>query len=661
MTHFLARSLQRKIGAILVLLLALTILEVAGVLVMLRQQQADALVVNVAGRQRMLSQKMSKYALMITHGDKAAREGLGAASDLFARSLRGLIDGDIEAGLPPASAAVRPALAALKSEWEPFYAAIRSLRAGPPGPKFDHPLRAETPGPTEFDHALAYVIAHNETVLAKADEVTSAFQAESEQKTGRLLTFLYAMVGVGLVIFGVALVLLRRTVRPLGQMARAAAQIAQTDLASLAAAAAAMASGDLTASVTIQTQALAYDSSDEIGALAQAFDQMIARLQETGRDFSHMTANLRHLVGQVADHANSVSAASAQLAAAADQAGQATSQIATAIRRVAQGTAQQSESVIRTAASVEQISRAIGDVATGAQEQAAAISESSNTIVQIITAIQQVAANAQAGAKGSAEATQVARAGAGTVEETIKGMASIKARVGLSAQKVKEMGQRSDQIGAIVETIGDLAAQTNLLALNAAIEAARAGEHGKGFAVVADEVRKLAEKSAAATREIAGLVQGIQQTVAEAVQAMGEGTREVETGVARASESGQVLASLLKAVEAVNQQVEEIAAAAQQMTASTGDLVAAMDRVSAIAEESTAVTQEMADNGQQVSRVVENIANISEENSAAAEKVSAATEEMAVQVEKVTASAGSLREMARELLHVVARFKIVAA
>jgi methyl-accepting chemotaxis protein len=488
---------------------------------------------------------------------------------------------------------------------------------------------------------------------AKATSDTNSANAN----TAILIMIVTIAIGLMLAV-GLGMFLSRSLSKAAKMMVKTAEQIAQIDLPAFGEATAAIAAGDLTKSVSVQAQTLVYDSKDEMGDLARAFNAMITRLQGVGTNFTEMTANLSHLVGQVAESATGLGAASTQLASAAAQAGEVTSQIAVTIQQVAKGINQQTESITKMASSTEQMSRAIDGVAKGAQDQSLTVSKASDITGQISTAIQQVSANAQTSAQGATQAADIARNGAKTVAETIRGMQSIKETVGLSAQKVQEMGSRSDQIGAIVETIEDIASQTNLLALNAAIEAARAGEHGKGFAVVADEVRKLAEKSAGATKEIAKLIRDIQHTVAEAVAAMQEGTREVENGVGRASQSDEALTSILKAVEIVNHQVDQIASASQKISSSANELVTAVDSVSAVVEENTAATEQMSANSSEVTQAVENIASVSEENSAAVEEVSAGAEEMSAQVEEVTASAQSLSEMAQTLQQLVAQFKL---
>ena len=508
-------------------------------------------------------------------------------------------------------------------------------------------------------HSVGFSLA----VVLPSDEAMAQVNQLSTRVILISLLGILAMVGIA---FGVA----RTLTRPLNEITHAAGLLSVGEIGKLN-------------NIEQNDTKDANGRTDEIYRIKQAFSNLVAYFKEVtlaaqriadgdltvnvapktdgdllGIAFASMVTNLRQLIGQVANNTGDLSIASVQLASAAEQAGQATSQIATTIQQVAQGAAQQSESVTRTAASVEQLERAIDGVAKGAQEQAKAVSKAAAITNQIATAIQQVAQNSQTAAAETADAAEAARQGNQTVERTIHGMRQIQTKVRLSAQKVEDMGQRSSQIGTILETIEDIASQTNLLALNAAIEAARAGEHGKGFAVVADEVRKLAERAATATKEIGELVNVIQSTVAEAVTAMEEGSKEVESGVEMANEAGEALSSILKAVESVHGQAEQTLAVVQKMNAASSELVEAMDTVSAVVEENTSATEEMAASSNQVTQAIENIASVSEENSAAIEEVSAAAEQMSAQVEEVSASTRSLEEMAQNLTLAVLQFRL---
>jgi len=218
----------------------------------------------------------------------------------------------------------------------------------------------------------------------------------------------------------------------------------------------------------------------------------------------------------------------------------------------------------------------------------------------------EVAKNSQGASEASDDTQQIAVQGGDVVKRAVDGMMAVADTVRESAATVEALGKSSDEIGAIISVINDIADQTNLLALNAAIEAARAGEQGRGFAVVADEVRKLAEKTTKATKEIADMIKTIQGDTKGAMSSMHEGTKQVEEGVQLASEAGESLQQIVSSVDRVTDMVRQIATAAEEQSATTEEI---STNITSIAT----VTTENADGVKQVSAASDDLAKIAEE------------------------------------------------
>jgi methyl-accepting chemotaxis protein len=377
-----------------------------------------------------------------------------------------------------------------------------------------------------------------------------------------------------------------------------------------------------------------------------------------GTSFKKMTANLRELVGLVQASSNSLADTSQQLGSAAIQTESAVQQVNQAIQNVSAGAEDSSRNAEQTNAAVGQLTAAIEGIARGAGEQARQVQAASATAGEMAAGVEQVAANAHSMAAASQQTRTSAEHGAAAVRETVASMAEIRSVVATAAARVGDLGNLSEKIGAVVETIDDIAEQTNLLALNAAIEAARAGEHGRGFAVVADEVRKLAERSSRETKQIADLIHQVQTGTRDAVGAMESGATKVEQGAAKADQAGRALEEILRAVEATVHQVTEIAHASQDMAAGARSVTDAMQSISAVVEENTAATEEMAAHSSQVSSAIQEIAAVAQEQSAATEEVSASAEEMSAQVVEMSAQAQELAATADQLRVLVARFKL---
>lgn len=279
------------------------------------------------------------------------------------------------------------------------------------------------------------------------------------------------------------------------------------------------------------------------------------------------------------------------------------------LRRIVSQVSQSAESIATSSnqlhTSSEQIANGAGEVVNQATSVATAGEEMSATSGDI-------AQNCQMAAEGGQRASQAAQDGTQVVNTTVQVMSRIAERVSATAQTVQSLGIRSDQIGEIISTIEDIADQTNLLALNAAIEAARAGEQGRGFAVVADEVRALAERTTRATREIGEMINTIQTETREAVTAMEQGVREVETGTGEAARSGLALQQILEQINDVTMQVNQIATAAEEQTATTSEISNNMMQITNVvqinakgAEESALASGQLAQQARELKQLVQ--------------------------------------------------------
>jgi len=288
---------------------------------------------------------------------------------------------------------------------------------------------------------------------------------------------------------------------------------------------------------------------------------LTAHIEEGGTDETgHLMAALKNMVARLKEIVSSTVDISATIAAASDQLHATATQIAT-------GT--------------EQVASQAATVATASEEMAATSSD--------------IAHNSHLAAEASQKSSDAAGRGATVVDQTISGMKTIADRVRETSQAIEELGSHSEQIGEIVGTIEDIADQTNLLALNAAIEAARAGEQGRGFAVVADEVRALAERTTKATHEIGGMIRSMQGKTKAAVAAMEERVREVEEGAQSSVESGQALAEILNRIGDVSQQVTQIATAAEEQTATTGEVSSNIQQITEVVNQTARGAEETAE------------------------------------------------------------------
>jgi methyl-accepting chemotaxis protein len=343
-----------------------------------------------------------------------------------------------------------------------------------------------------------------------------------------------------------------------------------------------VASGDL------NVETLTIKSKDEIYYLNESFEQM--------------TNNLREMIRGIATNSDQVAASAEQLNASAEQSSKAAEAVASSIQ----------------------------EIAAGAEGATTKLENNSKSIQQVVQGVLRISESTMNVSQLSKKTTIEAEEGGKFVEDNLSQMKFIHESVRRSNEVISSLSQRSQEIGNILDVISGIADQTNLLALNAAIEAARAGEHGKGFAVVADEVRKLAEQSQVSAKNIAELISVIQKDTEESVRIMSEVMENAEQGVKVSVETSNKFTQILDSTRKITPQIEEVTAAVQQISA----------------------------NIEEVSTSVDEIAKNAQSNAMISEEVAAATEEQLASMQEIDASAQALAVMAEELKVLVSRFKI---
>lgn len=452
------------------------------------------------------------------------------------------------------------------------------------------------------------------------------------------------------------------------------------------AAASGIAAGDLTQSVRVA-------SMDELGMLGRGINRMVIGLKEIIGTVLQATQNVAGVSGRVKNISNKMASGSKEQAEAVEEAASSVNEMHFSLKEIAESvetlsrhSEHTSSSVLELAASVDEVARTTSDLSTSIDETAttidqmsasirqiaenleplsAAVEETSASATEISASVREVEANArESAALAEAVAADAQQLGMKSIEKTIDGMGQIESAARRTGDVVNRLGERAESIGGILTVIEDVTDQTALLALNASILAAQAGEHGKGFGVVASEIRELANRTAASTKEIAALIGTVQEEAREAVAAMRESSEYITQGVRLSNDAGDALKKIVERADQSRDMSKNISKAAAEQARGMKQVSDAIDKINDMAHQISRATQEQRTGSGQISRAAEKmremtrlVKNATAEQAKGGKDISAAVEDMNVKIGLVFRAAGEVRSGSNLIVRAIERIK----
>ncbi len=687
------KKMRLKVFAPMLILLTFMVLGFFYTINFLNVQESKGVVINLAGRQRMLTQKMSKEAFNNLE-EKNHYKNLKKTAELFQTTLNGLILGDRKLNLPPIeNNKIKKQLLKVKNLWEPFSKAVYTL--------------SNTTDNLKIEEAKKFIAANNVPLLKEMNKVVKMMEVENTNSVASLKIMFVIILGVMGAIVVFSLININSNIfKPMDTVMQSAIKIGkirnlayeknskdnliteiknnklfaefanainsilkkiqmqsemlnnlptpvlamdtdfnityinrigaeligkeQAELTGLkcydqmktddcqterCACAIAMREDKLVSSETVANPGNNKDlpiyytgktTRDNEGNIIGAVE-FIADLTPTKEKEKYLdesTKRLHKVMEQISRGDMTVHLEPEGKSEIVDNLFTSTNQMVRNIKQIIQQVAEAVDSTIsvstQIAASVEEMSAGAEELNNQTHAIATSIDEMTKTIVETTQ-------NTTSAAKSARDAGVIADEGGRVVNKAVDGMETISTVVSQAAEKIIELGNNSDKIGEIIAVINEIAEQTNLLALNAAIEAARAGEHGRGFAVVADEVRKLSERTSSATKEIADMVQEIQSYTKQAVASINEGTEEVKEGKDLAQKAGEAILNIVEKTNIVVDEINQVATASEEQSSTSEQVSQNITMINNVSSETLIGIQQVATATYELNQMTENL------------------------------------------------------